>query len=273
MARAAVASDNGQCLRVRDRRRARAPRARSPRFAGCAHPARRARRRRVRAPSPLHDLRSDGEPARRTAPRPRLRAANVEWWSKSTFVSTAICGRRSSIDRSDSSPSATSHPSPAPRCLAELRYLAADQERRIAAELPQAERDHCRRRRLAVRTADDDRRPRARRVSARSSPRCSTVAAASTSGLPGPTADVTITSAPAGTFSALCSPITTVMPAASSGGTKRDRLRSEPPTSAPQPWRRARARSCRRRRYRRTRTGDPTQVASAISSSAISSAA
>ncbi len=44
-----------------------------------------------------------------------LRAdANVAWWSRSTFVTTAICGRSGSIVRSDSSPSTTSQPSPAP---------------------------------------------------------------------------------------------------------------------------------------------------------------
>ena len=38
----------------------------------------------------------------------------MTWWSSSTFVTTPISGRSSSIVRSDSSPSTTSQPSPVP---------------------------------------------------------------------------------------------------------------------------------------------------------------
>ena len=41
------------------------------------------------------------------------RDANVVWWSRSTFRSTAISGRSAATERSDSSPSTTSQPSPA----------------------------------------------------------------------------------------------------------------------------------------------------------------
>jgi hypothetical protein len=47
-------------------------------------------------------------------PSTSARDAKVEWWSRSTFVTTAICGRKPPTDRSDSSPSTTSQPSPAP---------------------------------------------------------------------------------------------------------------------------------------------------------------
>ena len=69
-------------------------------------------------------------------------------------------GSSRSIDRSASSPSVTSHPSPGARVAAELRHLGAEDEGRVAAELLQAVGDHRRRRRLPVRAPDDDRRPR-----------------------------------------------------------------------------------------------------------------
>ena len=77
-------------------------------------------------------------------------------------MTTATRGRSAATDRSDSSPSTTSQPFPAPALRAELRHLAADDPARVAPGLAQRERDHRRRRRLAVRARDDDRRRRAR---------------------------------------------------------------------------------------------------------------
>ena len=83
----------------------------------------------------------------------------VAWWSSSTFVRTAISGRRSAIDRSDSSPSTTSQPVPEAGVPAELRHDAADDPRGVGAELAEHERDHGRGRRLAVGASDHDRPP------------------------------------------------------------------------------------------------------------------
>ena len=65
-------------------------------------------RARLRARSPAR-----ARATARTACATSRSVAKVAWWSRSTFVSTAIRGRSSSSDRSDSSPSATSQPSPA----------------------------------------------------------------------------------------------------------------------------------------------------------------
>ena len=72
-------------------------------------------------------------------------------------MTTAIFGRRCEIVRSDSSPSTTSQPDPGAGVAAELRHLAADQERRVGSELVEDERDHRCSRRLAVRAGDHDR--------------------------------------------------------------------------------------------------------------------
>ena len=97
----------------RRRRRARAPRGRPPRSAGCARRQRQARTR----PAPARRLaRPSRQPSsqRSKSASTSARDVNVEWWSRSTFVSTPISGRSSSSDRSDSSPSATSQPLPRP---------------------------------------------------------------------------------------------------------------------------------------------------------------
>ena len=76
-----------------------------------------------------------GEPARRRAPATsaseRERRVVVEVDVRARPRSR---GRSDEIVRSDSSPSTTSQPSPAPRVPAELRHLAADQERRVEPE-------------------------------------------------------------------------------------------------------------------------------------------
>ena len=105
-------------------------------------------------------------PARPGAPRrasaaksssTSARDANSEWWSRSTFVTTAILGRRRSIVRSDSSPSTTSQPEPAralPPSCGISPPIRNDGSRPSAVE---DEGDHPGRRRLAVRAGDDDR--------------------------------------------------------------------------------------------------------------------
>ena len=97
----------------RERPRARAPRSRRPRCAGCARPARRARTSTGSSSSPRTT-----RPAGRRASASRssttsAREPNVVWWSRSTFVITAMSGRSDATVRSDSSPSRTNQPSPA----------------------------------------------------------------------------------------------------------------------------------------------------------------
>ena len=261
-----------RAARARRRRAARPPararRAPSPRCAGCALRGRRARRKPARAPRREPD---DGASAsqRSKSSRTSSSEANVAWWSSSTFVTTAICGRSSSSERSDSSPSATSQPLARTGVAAELRHLAADQERRVEPEPVETERDHRRGRRLAVCAGDDDRRPErdelgeqlasppARR--GRRSPGCPVRSRSRRS--------------PRrrrgrwrrrGRSPRERRPPRAARRTRSARGPSR---RPPPPTRA----RRARARSCPRRRSRRTRSAYPR--ASAISSSAISSAA
>ena len=76
------------------------------------------------------------------------------------FVSTAICGRRLPIDRSDSSPSTTSQPAPTPALppsWGTMPPMIHDGSRPVSRSTI---RDHPRRRRLPVRATDDDRRVR-----------------------------------------------------------------------------------------------------------------
>ena len=112
---------------------ARARRAQRPRCGGCARPRSPARPSTARAPRrarPCGTCASQRSKSSSTS----ARDANVAWWSRSTFVTTAIAGRSSSIVRSDSSPSTTSQPAPGARVAAELRDVAADQPGRVAAE-------------------------------------------------------------------------------------------------------------------------------------------
>src|SRR5919201_4047914 len=156
--------------------------------------------------------------------------ANVAWWSSSTFVSTATRGWSSSSDRSDSSPSATSHPSPA-RALPPswgisppIRNAGSCPSRsRQKAIIPAVVVFPC-----APATTIDG---RSSTSSASSSPRFRTARPA-TSGLSGATALETITSASAGTFAASW-PMTPAIPAASRRSTYEEPALSEPPTSAP----------------------------------------
>ena len=83
--------------------------------------------------------------------------AKVAWWSSSTFVTTAICGRSCSIGPVRLVALDDEPPLPRAGVAAELRDLAADEPRRVEAELGEDERDHRRRRRLAVGAGDDDR--------------------------------------------------------------------------------------------------------------------
>ena len=90
--------------------------------------------------------------------------------------------------RSDSSPSTTSQPSPAPAFAAELRHRRRRSASRVAARLVQDVRDHRGRRALAVRPRDDDRVAAARRarqeVRPRASPRTPWYAAETTASHP-----------------------------------------------------------------------------------------
>ena len=156
-AHAGEPDDRALGIGARRRPRARAPRAPRPRSGGCARPARRARASTARAPSrarragravePVVEERARARPPTRTSRGGRARCSSRR----------RSPGRRSAIERSDSSPSTTSQPVARARVAAELRDDAADDPGRVAAELAQDERDHRRRRRLAVRAADDDR--------------------------------------------------------------------------------------------------------------------
>ena len=107
---------------------------------------------------PAHDLRRTGEPVLESS-RTSASEAKVAWWSSSTFVSTAICGR-SELQRPVRLVALGDEPAlPRARVPAELRDLAADQEGRVEPEPVEHERDHRRGRRLAVCARDDDRGP------------------------------------------------------------------------------------------------------------------
>ena len=100
-------------------RRAPGPRARARQRAQAAlrrlcSPAHRERSRRTGAGRRRARPRARARATPRRAPRPRRCEANVVWWSRSTFVTTAIRGRSAATVRSDSSPSTTSQPSPVP---------------------------------------------------------------------------------------------------------------------------------------------------------------
>ena len=104
-------AERGRRLRRDRRRRARARRGLRPRCGGCgrraapAAPRTAARRERRAAPTPA---------TRSNAASSSASERNSLWWSSSTFVTTAICAGSPKTVRSDSSPSTTSHPSPAP---------------------------------------------------------------------------------------------------------------------------------------------------------------
>ena len=76
------------------------------------------------------------------------------------FVSTAIRGRSAPIERSDSSPSTTSHPSPTPALPPSCGTIPPMIHAGSWPGLLEDESDHRRGRRLAVGTADHDRRLR-----------------------------------------------------------------------------------------------------------------
>ena len=146
-------------LVARRRPPARAPPAPSPRSAGCARRARRARSPPARAPTRARP------PAPRAATRSNsastsAREPNSAWWSRSTFVHHRDLrpqrrNRAVGLVPLDDEPAL-----PRAGVRAELRNLAADDPARVAPRLPQRERDHRRGRRLPVRAGDDDRRRR-----------------------------------------------------------------------------------------------------------------
>ena len=151
------------CLRPGRLRRARAPRARRRHSGGCARPAPRARRR--TAPARGH-VRPTAPVASQSSKKLSSSAseANVAWWSSSTFVRTAISGRRS-CDRAVRLVALDHEPARArPGVPAELGHDAPDDPGRVGAELAEHEGDHRRGRRLAVGAPDDDRPPKRRRA-------------------------------------------------------------------------------------------------------------
>ena len=93
----------------------------------------------------------------RTASATSASEANVEWWSRSTFVTTPISGRSCSSVRSDSSPSTTSHPSPAPALPPSCGNSPPTSQAGSSPSSTERIGDHRRRRRLPVRASDDDR--------------------------------------------------------------------------------------------------------------------
>ena len=94
------------------RRRARAPRARPRRCGGCARRASPARASAGSSSSPRTTFGTCASHSSKSAST-SAREPNSVWWSRSTFVTTAISGRSAAIVRSDSSPSTTSQPEPA----------------------------------------------------------------------------------------------------------------------------------------------------------------
>ena len=120
-----------------------------------ARHARAGRRRAARRARPA-------SPSAATA-RTRLRARRANgtrvWWSSSTLVITAISAGSEKTVRSDSSPSTTSHPSPAPAFAPSCGTGAPISQAGSRACLAQDEGDHRRDRSFPVRAGDDDRTP------------------------------------------------------------------------------------------------------------------
>ena len=85
--------------------------------------------------------------------------ANSEWWSSSTFVTTATSAGSEKTVRSDSSPSTTRWPAPKPAFDPSCGTVAPITHAGSLPGLAQHERDHRRGRSLSVRAGDDDRRP------------------------------------------------------------------------------------------------------------------
>ena len=251
---------------ARRRRRARARRARRRRCAGCARPGARARTSTGSSSSPRTTCGTSREPALEQLlhlGRGRERRVVVE---VDVRARPRSAGAARSTVRSDSSPSTTSQPAPAPRVAAELRDLAADQERGVA--------------------------PEPRRARRRSSPvvvvlpcapattieRCSETSSARNSAArarPGSTGQVGARDDRPPAVRR-----TTRLVARSSTGTPRSggpgTASRRGPSRRPRRPRRApaaRSPTGRRRRSRRTRASGPQAAASGISSSAISSAA
>ena len=179
------------------------------------------------------------------------------------FVTTATAGRSAATDRSDSSPSTTSQPSPAPGVRAELRHLAADDPARVAARLAQRERDHRRGRRLPVRAGDDDRRGRRDELGEQVGTR------------PARHARVRGRDEHLPALRAPRAPATPAPRSPRHAPGRGTASRSGPSRRPPRPSRARAARrpTARRRRSRRARCAYPRAGASGISSSAISSAA
>ena len=145
------------------------------------------------------------------------------------FVITAIVGNSFRNDRSLSSASATiSSPLPEPRVAAERAQPAADDRRRIEPRALEHERDHRRRRRLAVRARDRDAVAEPHQLREHLGPRNHRDRAAApprrTSGFVGRTADDTTTTSASPTCAASCPSSTRTPSVASRSVTARSLL-------------------------------------------------
>ena len=145
------------------------------------------------------------------------------WWSSSALVSTAIPGASLSSERSDSSASTTSHsPAPQPAFDPGRADGAADEVAGVHPAAAQRVDEHARRRRLAVRAGDGDRRAQPGELAeqVRAVQLARRARGRARSGLSGGIALETTTSAPAGTLAAAW-PTAGSIPAARSGAAVR----------------------------------------------------
>ena len=173
------------------------------------------------------------------------------------LVITAIVGNSFRNDRSLSSASATMNsPLAEPRVAAEGAQPPADHRRRIESGALEHQRDHRRRRRLAVRAGDRDREAQPHQLGEHLGPRnhrdLPRARASTTSGFVGRTADETTTTSASPTCAASCPSVDADAERRQPIGHRRSLLvRSADRRSRDSPAAR-RCRSCRCRRCRRS---------------------